>query len=232
MKKIISAIVLSGVLLLVVGYLFTKDNVKVEAPSTLDQITQKEEQAMSFFITSVNPGKGGDLGGLTGADAYCAVLAEKAGATNKNWKAYLSTTGVGGENARDRIGSGPWYNAKGELVASTIDELHGDNFLTKITALDENGQIVKGRGDTPNTHDILTGSLEDGNASTTASTDTTCGNWTSSAVGSAFVGHHDRVGRDESAPMKSWNSAHGTRGCDIQSFNQTGGAGLFYCFAQ
>jgi hypothetical protein len=135
-------------------------------------------------------------------------------------------------NARDRIGAGPWYNAKGELVAATLEELHGENKLNKATALDENGATVQGRGDTPNEHDILTGSQSDGTASSTATTDTTCGNWTSSATGSALVGHHDRVGRDDTAPMKSWNSAHGTRGCDMEALRGTGGGGLFYCFAQ
>lgn len=188
-------------------------------------------QAASFFITSANPGKGGDLGGLAGADAYCAQLAEAAGLTGKEWRAYLSTTGAGGVNARERIGTGPWYNVRGEMIAATVEELHTTNNLTKATALTERGETVSGRGDTPNLHDILTGSTADGMASTTATTDTTCDNWTSSTDGSAIVGHHDRVGIDESAPMKSWNSSHGSRGCSPEGLTSTGGGGLFYCFA-
>lgn len=192
----------------------------------------KGNTSMSFFVTSVNPGKGGDLGGLAGADAYCTILAESAGVKGKTWKAYLSTTGEGGVNARDRIGKGPWYNAKGELVASDLEALHGDNRLNKSTVLTEAGMTVMGRGDEVNMHDILTGSLADGTASTTAMTDTTCANWTSSAAGSAIVGHHDRVGLNDSAPAKSWNSSHGSRGCDLPALKSTGGSGLFYCFAE
>lgn len=232
MKNIIALVVILGGLLVVGYYFYTKEEVKVTVTPAL--VTQIEENAamMSFFITSSNPGKGGNLGGLAGADAYCSLLAEKSGVTGKTWKAYLSTTGKEGKNARDRIGAGPWHNAKGELVASSLGDLHGKNFLTKATALDENGKQVQGRGDTPNMHDILTGSLADGTASTTAVTDTTCANWTSSTVGSALVGHHDRVGINDSAAMQSWNSSHGTRGCDMASLKGTGGSGLFYCFAQ
>jgi hypothetical protein len=197
-----------------------------------DQSTQGP--VMSFFITSVNPGKGGDLGGLAGADAYCAKLAEAAGVSGKTWRAYLSTVASEGQpatNARERIGEGPWYNAKGEKVATTLAELHGENLLAKTTSLSERGEVVTGRGDAVNMHDILTGSTADGYASTTAATDTTCKNWTSSAEGSAIVGHHDRIGINDSAPMKSWNSSHATRGCSIDAFKSTGGAGLFYCFA-
>jgi hypothetical protein len=147
------------------------------------------------------------------------------------WKAYLSTTGAGGVNARDRIGRGPWRNAKGEVVAKDLDDLHGaSNNLTKQTALTEKGEVVKGRGDTPNMHDILTGSTADGRA-VAGDKDTTCGNWTQSGEGSAMVGHHDRIGIDDSAPMKSWNASHGTRGCSQDALKGTGGDGRFYCFA-
>jgi len=190
---------------------------------------------MSFFVTSANPGKGGDLGGLDGADAYCASLAKAAGATKTVWRAYLSTTGTQGEagiNARDRIGTGPWQNAKGNVVAGSVDELHSDkNNLTKDTALNEKGETVKGRGDEPNMHDILTGSDPDGNYST-AGGDTTCKNWTSSGEGSAIVGHHDRAGLKPTRHMMSWNSSHGSAGCSNEAFVKTGGAGLFYCFAE
>lgn len=227
MKKIIIATVVILIGLIILGnYLYTKEEVVTGAEPT------KQSAKMAFFITSSNPGKGGDLGGLAGADAYCSLLAEKSGVTGKTWKAYLSATGKGGENARERIGSGPWYNAKGELVANSLEDLHGENLLTKVTALDENGKQVQGRGDTPNMHDILTGSLANGMASATTATDTTCANWTSSSTGSALVGHHDRLGRDDSESMKSWNSSHLTRGCDAESLKGTGGAGLFYCFAQ
>ncbi len=190
---------------------------------------------MSFFVTSTNPGKGGDLGGLEGADAHCAVLAKAAGATKNVWRAYLSTTAPQGEagiNARDRIGKGPWQNSKGVVVAASVDELHSDkNNLTKETALTEKGEMVKGRGDEPNSHDILTGSDPDGMYST-AGGDTTCKNWTSGAEGSAIVGHHDRAGLKPTRHMMSWNSSHGSAGCASDALVKTGGAGLFYCFAE
>jgi hypothetical protein len=185
-----------------------------------------QDTSMSFFVTSANPGKGGDLGGLAGADAYCNTLATASGSTGKNWKAYLSTDT---ENARDRIGTGPWYNAKGEKIADDVAALHGDaNNLTKQTALNEKGEVINGRRDTPNRHDILTGSLPDGTAAPE-----TCGNWTmGGAEGAAIVGHSDRAGLDESAAAKSWNSSHATRGgCTQDAFKGTGGDGLFYCFA-
>ena len=187
---------------------------------------------MSFFVTSSNPGKGGDLGGLAGADRHCQALASAAGAGGRTWRAYLSTTGAGGVNARDRIGKGPWRNARGEIVANDVEHLHGpDNKINKQTALTEKGEPVKGRGDTPNQHDILTGSNTDGRA-LPGSGDTTCGNWTSSTEGAAMVGHHDRMGLDESPPAKSWNASHLSRGgCSIPALNSTGGAGYFYCFA-
>ena len=187
---------------------------------------------MTFFVTSVGPGKGADLGGLEGADRHCQSLASAAGAGNKQWRAYLSTQGQGAVNARDRIGRGPWQNAKGEVIAKDVDELHGTNNLTKQTALTEKGEIVKGRGDTPNQHDILTGSQADGRAFTGAE-DMTCGNWTKSGTeGGAMLGHHDRIGLSEDPPAKSWNSSHRSRGgCSQDALRGTGGAGLLYCFA-
>jgi hypothetical protein len=189
--------------------------------------------AMSFFVTSVNPGNGADFGGLAGADAYCETLAAKAGAPGRNWHAYLSAAASASSpavNARDRIGKGPWQNVKGEVVARDVDELHGNNNLSKLTALTEKGEIISGRGDAVNLHDMLTGSTPEGRVSDVG-TDTTCGNWTKSGEGSAIVGHHDRIGTDESAPMKSWNSSHATRGCGLAELKTTGGAGLLYCFA-
>lgn len=192
------------------------------------------QEGMSFFVTSVGKGNGADLGGLEGADAHCAALAKAAGSQRTNWRAYLSTTAPGGEagvNARDRIGKGPWQNAKGVVVAKSLDELHADgNNVTKETALTEKGEAVSGRGDAVNTHDILTGSDPAGNYSTSGG-DTTCGNWTKSGDGSAIVGHHDRVGLKETRHMKSWNSSHGTVGCSQEALTKTGGSGLFYCFA-
>ncbi|HSV47843.1 MAG TPA: hypothetical protein VLJ58_18785 [Ramlibacter sp.] len=188
---------------------------------------------MSFFVTSANPGQGADLGGLAGADRHCQALAASAGAGGKTWRAYLSATSAGGSpavNARDRIGRGPWQNANGVMIASSVDELHGENKLSKQTAVTEKGAPVNGRGDTPNTHDILTGSLPDGRVSTAAG-DTTCGNWTKSGEGSAIVGHHDRMGLDEQPPAKSWNSSHPSRGCGMDALKSSGGGGLLYCFA-
>lgn len=190
---------------------------------------------MSFFLTSVNPGKGADLGGLSGADQYCQSLARSVGADGKTWRAYLSAAAVGSVaavDARDRIGKGPWVNAKGVVVATSVDQLHGDNNLNKQTALTEKGEIISGRGDPVNQHDILTGSTADGRlAPAAAGGDSTCGNWTKSGEGSAFVGHHDRIGLNDSAPMKSWNASHPSRGCSLDALKSTGGSGLFYCFA-
>jgi hypothetical protein len=188
--------------------------------------SQAQDAAMSFFVTSANPGKGGDLGGLAGADAYCNQLATAAGSSGKTWKAYLSTDA---ENAKDRIGAGPWVNAKGEKIADDVASLHGDtNNVTKQTTLNEKGEVINGRGDTPNRHDILTGSKADGTAAPE-----TCGNWTmGGAEGAAIVGHSDRMGLNDSAEAKSWNSSHATRGgCSQEAFKGTGGDGLFYCFA-
>jgi len=189
-----------------------------------------QDHPMGFFITSVGLGQGGNLGGLEGADAHCTKLAAAAGSTGRTWRAYLSTQEVGkrGISARDRIGPGPWYNAKGELIASNLDQLHLNPNIVKRSALDENGNRVKGRGDDPNEHDILTGSMEDGTAYFPTDTeDHTCSNWTSSGEGSAQVGHHDRHGGGNT----SWNSAHGSRGCSQENLISTGGAGLLYCFA-
>lgn len=186
---------------------------------------------MSFFVTSSNPGNGADFGGLAGADRHCQALATAAGAGGKTWRAYLSTTGAGGVNARDRIGRGPWVNAKGVVVAANVDQLHGTNQISKETALDERGEVVMGRGDAVNMHDILTGSTPDGRATVGGTADTTCGNWTKSGEGSAIVGHHDRIGLNEEPPAKSWNSSHGSRGCSLQALRGTGGDGRLYCFA-
>lgn len=194
-----------------------------------------QQSNMTFFVTSTNLGKGGDLGGLTGADQYCQTLARSVGAGNKTWRAYLSTQGMGAVNARDRIGKGPWQNAKGDVIAKDIVELHAVNNITKQTALTEKGTVVNGRGDTPNMHDILTGSQADGRAFPDGD-DRTCGNWTkSSGAGAAMVGHSDRTGLDDSAGARSWNASHPSRGpgggCTQDDFKSTGGAGLLYCFA-
>jgi len=195
---------------------------------TVPAATQSSD--LSFFITSAGPGDGANLGGLDGADRHCQMLAQTAGAGSKTWRAYLSTTGAGGVNARDRIGTGPWQNANGVQVASNVTNLHSDNNnLTKETQLNEKGEIVNGRGDTPNMHDILTGSQLDGNAAG-GSDDSTCGNWTNnSSDGSALLGHHDRQGGG--ANPTSWNSAHGSRGCGQADLQGTGGNGFYYCFA-
>ncbi len=185
-----------------------------------------QDAGLSFFITSAGPGSGADLGGLEGADRQCSVLAAAVGAGEKEWRAYLSTSDV---NARDRIGSGPWFNVNGVMVAESVDDLHSDaNKLSKENSLTEAGAVVNGRGDSPNRHDILTGSQLDGTAFG-GDADTTCQGWTSSASGSAQVGHHDRTGGG--ANPTSWNSAHGSRGCSLADLQGTGGNGLFYCFA-
>src|SRR6266436_3014770 len=198
---------------------------------------QSQPGGMSFFVTSAGSGKGADLGGLDGADRHCQSLAKFAGAGGRNWRAYLSTSPSGGYpavNARDRIGRGPWQNAKGVVVASNVDQLHGANNLTKETALSERGEMVNGRTDKPNMHDILTGSTPDGRA-IAASGDSTCSNWTTSGAGAAMVGHHDRQGLRDDDASKSWNSSHPTRGpdggCSQNDLKSTGGNGLFYCFA-
>jgi len=193
---------------------------------------QNADPKMSFFITSAGSGNGADLGGLKGADAHCQSLAKAVGAGNKTWHAYLSVSAADGKpavNARDRIGKGPWYNAKGVMVAKDVADLHSaNNNLKKDTSITEKGEVVNGRGDTPNQHDILTGSQLDGTAFTDAA-DHTCKNWTSSGDGTADMGHHDRQGGGTNPT--SWNSAHGSKGCSQANLVSTGGAGRFYCFA-
>jgi hypothetical protein len=201
------------------------------------QNAAQPQQPMSFFVTSAGKGDGANLGGLEGADAWCAQLASQSGtpvAPGRTWRAYLSAVGPDGRpiNARDRIGTGPWHNAKGALIAATVPDLHGDivrdrNQINKVNALTEKGAVVNGAGDTPNMHDILTGSDSEGRA-LAGTFDTTCSNWTSNAAtGSAMVGHHDRTGGGST----SWNSTHPSRGCGQQNLVSTGGAGLLYCFA-
>ncbi len=192
-----------------------------------------QTSSMTFFITSVGSGKGADFGGLAGADKHCQTLAAAAGAGAKTWHAYLSTQASGSSpavNAKDRIGKGPWQNAKGVVVAKDVAELHGTNNLNKQTALTEKGDEVTDSKTPPNKHDILTGSQPDGTAFAGAE-DKTCGNWTKSGDGSAIVGHHNRAGLDTSPPALSWNSSHPTRGCSDDALKSTGGAGLLYCFA-
>lgn len=191
------------------------------------------QEKMTFFVTSANPGKGADFGGLAGADAHCQALASAVGAGKRTWHAYLSTTenGVPAVAARDRIGSGPWQNVKGVVIANNVAELHGNNNITKQSALTEKGDVVNGRGDTPNMHDILTGSQPSGIGIAGQGVDTNCGNWTKSGAGAAMVGHSDRMGLDDSVPAKSWNSSHQSRGCSMDALKSTGGAGLLYCFA-
>ena len=189
----------------------------------------QDASQMSFFVTSVGLGDGANLGGLEGADAHCQQLAEAAGAGDKTWVAYLSTQGEGAVNARDRIGDGPWVNAAGTQIAANVDELHSEaNNITKETALSETGAPINGRGDEPNMHDILTGSQQDGTAFP-AGDDMTCGNWTGNGEGSAMMGHHDLVGNPQG--VNFWNFSHGSRGCGQEALVGTGGAGLFYCFA-
>ena len=188
---------------------------------------------MSFFVTSQGSGRGADLGGVDGGDRLCTSLASAAGST-KIWRAYLSTQPQGaraGSNARDRIGNGPWKNAQGVVIATSVQDLHGaGNNITKQTALTEKGEPLKGRGDDPNMHDVLTGSQPDGTW-IAGEVDTTCGNWTKGGEGAAMVGHHDRLGLNETVPAKSWNSSHQSRGCSVEALKTTGGDGRLYCFA-
>jgi hypothetical protein len=197
------------------------------------------KEPMGFFVTSAGSGKGADLGGLAGADAHCQKLAAAAGHGGRTWRAYLSVQGVfprqditavPSTHARERIGTGPWYNANGQLIARDLEHLHNGNNLTKETALDERGKLVNGRGDTPNEHDILTGSRADG-TSFAPGPDATCKGWTSSSDGAAIVGHHDRISAMPEAWGKSWNFSHFTAGCSQQALVSTGGSGRFYCFA-
>ncbi len=200
----------------------------------LTATAQAQQAAMTFFVSSTGSGNGANLGGIAGADTHCANLAKAAGATATNWKAYLSTTepgGTEGVNARDRIGRGPWQNAKGVVVAKSVADLHSaSNNVNKQTALTEKGEAIPGRGDQVNQHDIMTGSDPNGMFST-AGGDTTCGNWTKNGEGSAIVGHHDLQGLKDTRHMKSWNSSHGSRGCSQDQLKASGGAGLVYCFA-
>src|SRR5262249_51894430 len=194
-----------------------------------------QQANMSFFVPSAGSGKGADLGGVEGADRHCQQLAQAAGAGAKTWKAYLSTQGAGAVNAKDRIGRGPWQNAKGVVIAKDVADLHGaNNNLSKQTALTEKGDVVNGRGDTPNMHDALTGTQPDGTAFP-AGEDKTCGNWTKSGQGTAVVGHIDRIGLRDDDASKSWNSSHPSRGpdggCSQNDLKSTGGNGLLYCFA-
>jgi len=184
-----------------------------------------QDARMSVVVTRSGPGDGANLGGLEGADAHCQALAEQAGAGDRTWRAYLGTAGA---DPRDRIGDGPWHNAEGVLIAESVEALHGEaNAISKETGLTEAGEMVNGRGDTPNRHDILTGANADG----TAAADMTCGDWTLSGEGTAMVGHHDRIGLRDDAPSRSWNASHGSRGCSQEALQGTGGDGLFYCFA-
>ncbi|MGE5850100.1 MAG: lectin [Candidatus Methylomirabilota bacterium] len=204
----------------------------------LSDDVQAQQTKMTFFITSIGPGKGADLGGLEGADRHCQALAKAAGAGNRTWRAYLSTQAGGSSpavNARDRIGRGPWHNAKGQLIAQSVDDLHSaNNKINKQTAMTEKGQVVNGRGDTPNRHDILTGTQPDG-MTFPPGEDRTCRNWSSSTQGAAIVGHHDRMGLGDDDASKSWNSSHSSRGpdggCSQADLRSTGGDGLLYCFA-
>lgn len=226
MKKIIGGAIAATALLATMAL----------APSLISGQAQQPQQPMSFFVTSAGPGNGGNLGGLAGADKHCQTLAAAVGAGDRNWRAYLSTTAAAGQppaNARDRIGSGPWFNAKGVLMAANVADLHGDferdrNNVRKPTALTEKGEEAKGVGDKPNEHDILTGSDSHGRIPVGSGNVLTCNNWTSNSDGDrAIVGHHDRLG----GANTSWNAAHSTAGCSQPALVKTGGAGLLYCFA-
>jgi hypothetical protein len=193
---------------------------------------QAQQANMTFFVTSIGPGKGGDLGGLAGADAHCQRLAAAVGAGGKTWRAYLSTNAAGGPvNARDRIGRGPWQNARGEVIARDIDDLHSNNNkLGEQTSLTENGGPINGMSRRPTMHDMLTGTQADGRAFP-GNLNLTCNNWTSSTFGSAMVGHSDQQGGQDTEFQRSWNSAHMSRSCSQEDLIATGGNGLFYCFA-
>lgn len=221
-----------GVLILIIivgaGYFFVQRQ-KTEP----QRDAQSMPGQMTFFLSSINPGSGANLGGLAGADNYCQALAASAGVGDKTWHAYLSTTAAddaASVNARDRIGNGPWQNFQGAIIASNIEELHNNNNINKQTALTEKGHIINGRGDTPNIHDILTGSGPDGRV-LNGDADTTCGNWTKGGDGGAIVGHSDRIGTSDTDAARSWNSSHLSRGCSLEALASSGGRGLFYCFA-
>ncbi len=204
----------------------------VAASAAVPTNAEAPQATMSFFLTSVGMGDGAKLGGLDGADKHCSTLAEAADVRGKTWHAYLTQQALDGKsavNARDRIGKGPWMNAKGVVVATSVADLHSDNNkLSKENSMTEKGALVNGRGDTPNEHDILTGAQLDGTVSSDT-TDTTCHNWTSNGTGAALVGHHDRQGGG--ANPTSWSTAHPSRGCSQDNLKASGGAGLFYCFA-
>jgi len=220
-----------------VALIFAGGAVAQQQPAAPPQLPQAPN--MTFFVTGNGPGKGADLGGIEGADRYCQTLAQRHGAGGKTWHAYLSTQAADGKpaiNARDRIGNGPWQNFKGQVVATSVDDLHSDNNkLSADNSLSERGQIIPGVGFAPNRHDVLTGSQPDGKAFA-AGEDRTCRNWTSSTQGAAMVGHIDRKGLRDDAPSRSWNSSHPSRGpdggCSQADLRGTGGDGLFYCFAQ
>ena len=191
----------------------------------------ESKSEMTFFVSSTGSGKGADFGGLAGADKHCQTLAAAAGAGNHTWRAYLSTQGPGAVNARDRIGKGPWRNAKGVVVANNLEELHGTNNLGKQTSLTEKGEVVNGAGDSPNRHDILTGSQPNGTAFA-GPEDRTCGNYTKSGAGNVMLGHHDRTGTNPNPVANaSWNSSHPSAGCGDADLAKTGSAGYLYCFA-
>jgi hypothetical protein len=216
-------------------YLASTTTAAIALAACSGMMSSPPQSKMSFFVTSANPGKGADFGGLAGADRYCQSLATSAGAGGRTWRAYLSNSAMDGSpavDARDRIGKGPWVNAKGVQIASSVDDLHGPgNKLDKQTALTEKGEIISGVGDPVTMHDILTGSTAEGRAISDGK-DNTCGNWTKSGEGSAVVGHHDRRGLNDNPPSKSWNASHPTRGCGMDALKSTGGGGLLYCFAQ
>lgn len=235
MKRFRSTSAAAAVLMIGAAFGLAQAQQAPAAPAQQGQAQGAKPKApMTFFVTSVGLGKGANLGGLEGADAHCQALASKAGSTSKTWRAYLSTQGDKAVNARDRIGKGPWHNANGQLIARDLEHLHGDTLelarigipLYRTTALSETGQPIKGVGDQPNEHDILTGSQPDGRAFP-AGDDRTCKNWTSDGEGAAQVGHHDRTG----GPNISWNSVHPSRGCSQEALRGSGGAGLFYCFS-
>lgn len=224
-KNYYIAIALVGLALIAIGFFYSPKS---------ELANETQENKMTFFVTSSNPGSGADFGGLGGADNYCQILAESVGSDNRIWRAYLSTVDTAEAqtvDARDRIGNGPWQNAKGVIIAENVEQLHSNNNLTKETALTEKGEVVNGRGDTPNIHDILTGSTPEGRAFATT-TDSTCGNWTKNTPdGSAVVGHHDRIGLRDDDSSRSWNSSHFSRGCNLEGLASTGSGGLIYCFA-
>jgi hypothetical protein len=216
-----------------VRFLGSMTSIAVAAVVLAGCATSTPQSGPSFFVTSTGGGKGADFGGLTGADRHCQTLATAAGMGDRTWRAYLSTQASGSTpavNAKDRIGTGPWRNVKGVVIATNVDELHGDNNITKQTALNDKGKEVSSRPDTPNQHDILTGTQKNGMAFSSTD-DKTCGNWTKSGEGSAIVGHVNRAGTNAPPDNSSWNSSHGSAGCSDEALVKTGGAGFLYCFA-